>query len=968
MALIKDDKVYRNLQEQVYENTCDIQELLRMYGYHGPYTSTDVIPNDDLYNRAMYLIGTGMPYKVYQYSDLTKRFTYIGDYNMDVGPEGPPGPQGPQGERGPDGKPASEILNIETYDVIYKKDVTESKVRANFDDGHSNEFSVYAKNGESDISNLIAGKGITVEHNSENTATISVDDTIIDTDKLNDKLNEELPKKQDKLTPGKNISIVDNVISSTGGLDGVVGGTGITVENTADDKAIVNISNDVIDKINESATKDSVNAVASDLSNHTSNDTIHVTAENKTEWSNKVNQEQIADMATKTELASELAKKQDVITDLDTIRSGASAGATAVQPTTLDNYVTLDTVQTITGLKTFDIVTANNYEAKAGVSSNYIQTVTLNATNNITTPKIYADEIVSIGKIFGDDTSHLFIRHDGSITFEKEFNTTDFTTLNLPKKVGIFTLATTDDIDSAHSDINNSISDIEASIPNMVTTNTAQTITGPKTFQSTVTAPNLTAQGTNQSTVYGGVQIVHTFDDNTKLNLQYPKKSGNQTIATVSDLNTGLSGKLDKVTDTTELGQVYYKTPSGANGMINCNTLQTSLPSLLMRDEYGNCKITDPLDEWDITNKRYVDNAVASFDTSNLVTLNTEQTITANKNIQGKLNVQGSFSIKRADNTTAFSIYNNQEDRILLEGWKQVGNSYVRSRYNLPIADTDIHKTIATTDQLPDTSKFVTTDTAQTISGHKIFDDGSIDVAASGNTGKALRLYNGGIGLYDAGTSGPRLAYLTLPRTTGTLALTSDIPTDYVSLTGDQTIGGKKTYTGGIIAANFTAQGSNQSTVYSGTQFVHTFADNTKLNLQFPKKSGNKTIATTDDIYYQNNEKFVNTGFYNANGYLTGGGKEIGFTITLPKNLKNIKTITVNKLSCNVRGIGGYLNGSGYIDYTTQTGITVNAYKAADNAVFIQIKMSNTTWGGTNNTPVAVAFAQASTLDITFKS
>ena len=125
MALIKGDKVYRNLQEQVYENTCDINELLRMYGYHGPYTSTDIIPNDDLYNRAMYLIGTGMPYKVYQYSDLTKRFTYIGDYNMDVGPEGPPGPQGPQGERGPDGKPASEIVNIETYDVIYKNDVTE---------------------------------------------------------------------------------------------------------------------------------------------------------------------------------------------------------------------------------------------------------------------------------------------------------------------------------------------------------------------------------------------------------------------------------------------------------------------------------------------------------------------------------------------------------------------------------------------------------------------------------------------------------------------------------------------------------------------------------------------------------------------------------------------------------------------------------------------------------------------------
>ena len=253
MALIKGEKVYRNLQEQVYENTCDIKELLRMYGYHGPYTSTDVIPNDDLYNRAMYLIGTGMPYKVYQYSDLTKRFTYIGDYNMDVGPEGPPGPQGPQGERGPDGKPASEIVNIETYDVVYKNDVTESKVRANFDDGHSNEFSVYAKNGDLNDSNLIAGKGIDVSYDSKNdTVVIGVNDTIVDTDKLNEKLNEELPKKQDVLIPGDNITIVDNVISSTGGGDtaNLIGGNGITVRNTTDNKTEIKISNDLYDKIN----------------------------------------------------------------------------------------------------------------------------------------------------------------------------------------------------------------------------------------------------------------------------------------------------------------------------------------------------------------------------------------------------------------------------------------------------------------------------------------------------------------------------------------------------------------------------------------------------------------------------------------------------------------------------------------------------------------------------------------------
>ena len=768
------------------------------------------------------------------------------------------------------------------------------------------------------------------------------------------------------------VQIGDTVYSLEGGVKSVNGQIGNVVLSASDikaddqttiqenidriDDAITTIEGNIPD-ITPLATKEEVTAVANDLSNHTSNDIIHVTASDKETWSNKVSQEQIADMTTNTELASELAKKQDVIDDLDTIRSGAKKGATAVQPAALNNYVTLDTIQTVPGNKTFDYVKANTYEAKKAVTSNYIHAVTLNAANQITAPKIHADEIVSIGNISGDDTSYLFIRHDGSITFEKEFNTTDNTTLNLPKKTGIFTLATTDDIDNAHSDINNSISDInnsisdiKASIPtNYVTTDTAQTITGPKTFQATVTAPNLTAQGTNQSTTYGGLQIVHTFDDNTKLNLQYPKKSGNQTIATISDLNTKLSGKLDKVTDTTDLGQVYYKTPSGTNKMINCNTLQTGLQSLLMRDEYGNCKIVDPLDEWDIANKRYVDNSVSV-------------------KLDKPTNAPDQYHIN------LMSIDHNGENKqVQATKWAEAEVLVLRDAYgHISVPDKPTQPYEATSkkyvdDSIPDVSNMVTTDTAQTISGHKIFDEGSVDVAASGNTGKALRLYTGGIGLYDAGTNGTRAAYLTLPRTNGTLALTSDIPTDYVSTSGDQTINGKKTFNGGVTAANYTAQGSNQSTVYGGTQFVHTFANNTKLNLQFPSKTGTKTIATTDDIYYQNNDKFVNTGFYNANGYLTGSGKEIGFTIILPNNLKNIKTITVNKLSCVIRGISGYLNGSSNIDYKTQTGITVNAYKSADNAVFIQIKMSNTTWGGTNNTPISVAFPKGG-LDITLNS
>ena len=50
---------------------------------------------------------------------------------------------------------------------------------------------------------------------------------------------------------------------------------------------------------------------------------------------------------------AKLATKQDTISDLASIRSGASKGATAVQPSALNNYVDLSSGQTIDGSKVF---------------------------------------------------------------------------------------------------------------------------------------------------------------------------------------------------------------------------------------------------------------------------------------------------------------------------------------------------------------------------------------------------------------------------------------------------------------------------------------------------------------------------------------------------------------------------------------------------------------------------------------
>ena len=56
--------------------------------------------------------------------------------------------------------------------------------------------------------------------------------------------------------------------------------------------------------------------------------------------------------------------KQDTIEDLETIRSGASAGATAVQPSALNNYVDLSSEQTIANEKTFSNAITTNKELR----------------------------------------------------------------------------------------------------------------------------------------------------------------------------------------------------------------------------------------------------------------------------------------------------------------------------------------------------------------------------------------------------------------------------------------------------------------------------------------------------------------------------------------------------------------------------------------------------------------------------
>lgn len=113
---------------------------------------------------------------------------------------------------------------------------------------------------------------------------------------------------------------------------------------------------------------------------------------------------------------------------------------------------------------------------------------------------------------------------------------------------------------------------------------------------------------------------------------------------------------------------------------------------------------------------------------------------------------------------------------------------------------------------------------------------------------------------------------------------------------------------------------------------------------------------TIPDVYYKNGDTFALNSYANLNGYLTSAGKAIQFTVTTPKSLANITSITVDNLFAVIRGVGGYVNGSSYIDYANTTGYTVTTYKATDNMITIVVDATNAYSSGTNNTPISLAF------------
>ena len=91
---------------------------------------------------------------------------------------------------------------------------------------------------------------------------------------------------------------------------------------------------------------------------------------------------------------AKLATKQDTISDLATIRSGASKGATAVQPSALNNYVDLSSEQTILGAKTFsNMLTCSSTVALLGTATDgYLSIQSGNSWDNGARISLYSKE------------------------------------------------------------------------------------------------------------------------------------------------------------------------------------------------------------------------------------------------------------------------------------------------------------------------------------------------------------------------------------------------------------------------------------------------------------------------------------------------------------------------------------------------------------------------------------------------
>lgn len=131
-----------------------------------------------------------------------------------------------------------------------------------------------------------------------------------------------------------------------------------------------------------------------------------------------------------------------------------------------------------------------------------------------------------------------------------------------------------------------------------------------------------------------------------------------------------------------------------------------------------------------------------------------------------------------------------------------------------------------------------------------------------------------------------------------------------------------------------------------------------------PVGTNTTQIATTayvqnslDNLYYSAGDTYASLASFQTVGMTTNGNKNLYLTVTVPKLLTNINSVTVTRLIGAIRGVNGYIGGSsdGNFDWLTQSYISrVTASKVTDNQIRIIIVTDTALSNATNNTPVVL--------------
>lgn len=108
-------------------------------------------------------------------------------------------------------------------------------------------------------------------------------------------------------------------------------------------------------------------------------------------------------------------------------------------------------------------------------------------------------------------------------------------------------------------------------------------------------------------------------------------------------------------------------------------------------------------------------------------------------------------------------------------------------------------------------------------------------------------------------------------------------------------------------------------------------------------------------IYYRPGDTYANTGYHVIGGAISSSTKGVFFTITLPKRLNYINSVTCKSCIVSLRGVNGYLNSrSGQNEYVGDSAYSITCEISSENTVYVSLVKTSAFTNVSNNTPVSI--------------